>query len=51
MTVTIVTEGHTYIVTDPEEIRIEAESITFEASVEDGRQVYIYTTQQSTQED
>lgn len=43
MTVTVTTKGHTYIIDDPEELMIEiSESIVFDATVEDGVQIYKY---------
>lgn len=42
MTVTIVTDGEAYSFTDPEEIRIKADSIVFEADREAGHQIYVY---------
>lgn len=49
MTVTITTQHHTYLVEDPEELRIEApEGVTFEASNDGDNQYYIFKTTEET---
>ena len=46
MLITIIADDdHAITVVNPKEIRIETDCITFEASVEDGHQIYTYRTE------